>query len=77
MKKALVLFFFLLPACSQKIIHDTQIVTIKPANALLEPIHIEPFQGNTNEDLLLYMLTVEKNIHLCNAKLEAIKKSIE
>lgn len=58
-------------------VHETEIVQIKPPLSLLEPLPVPSFSGSTNEDLLLYTLTLEENLTLCNARLSTIKKSVE
>lgn len=58
-------------------VYETEIQTVKLPLPLLEPIIVPPFSGTSNEDLLLYTLTLEENITLCNARFEAIKKSME
>lgn len=81
MKKKYLLFcigLFALCACAKPYpVHETEIVQIKPPLSLLEPLPIPSFFGSTNEDLLLYTLTLEENLSLCNARLSAIKKSVE
>lgn len=80
MKKFLSFLFGLLAlcACTKPCpVYETQIQTVKPPLPLLEPLPIPPFTGSTNEDLLLYTLMLEENLSLCNARLSAIKKSME
>lgn len=77
-KTALLFTVFLFMACSKSYpIHTAEVVRITPAPMLLELFPEPVFSGSTNEDLLLYTLSLEKNIRLCNARLEAIKKSTE
>lgn len=65
-------------ACAKSYpVHEAEIVQIKPPLSLLEPLPIPSFTGSSNEDLLLYTLTLEENLSLCNARLSAIKKSVE
>lgn len=67
-----------LSACAKSYpVCETEIQYIKPPLPLLEPLPIPPFTGSSNEDLLLYTLTLEENLTLCNARLSAIKKSME
>lgn len=69
---------FALSACSKPYpVYETETVKIKPSPLFLEPFPLPPFTGTTNEDLLLYTLSLEQNMKLCNARLEAIKKSAE
>lgn len=58
-------------------VHETEIVKITLSPLLLAPLSVPPFSGTTNEDLLLYTLTLEQNLNLCNARLAVIKKSME
>lgn len=78
-KYALFLFGLLaLCACAKPCpVYETEIQYVKPPLPLLESLPIPPFTGSSNEDLLLYTLTLEENLTLCNARLEAIKKSAE
>lgn len=65
-------------ACSKPYqVYETELVRITPPLLLLEPLPVPPFTGSDNEDLLLYSLTLRQNLQLCNARLEAIKKSAE
>lgn len=74
----LLLGFSALSACGTSYpVYETQIQYIKPPLPLLEPLPLQPFTGSTNEDLLLYTLSLEENLSLCNAHLHAIKKSME
>lgn len=69
---------FALSACAKPYpVHETEIVKITPSPLLLEAFPMPPFSGSTNEDLLLYTLSLEQNLSLCNARLSAIKKSVE
>lgn len=80
MKKYLLLLIGItaLSACAKAYpVYDTQIQTVKPPQFLLEPLPIPQFTGKTNEDLLLYTLTLEENLTLCNVRLSALKKSVE
>lgn len=78
MKKIfLILAMFALSACAKYPVYETETVQIKPPFPLLEPVPVPSFAGSTNEDLLLYTLTLEQNLTLCNARLSAIKKSVE
>lgn len=69
--------FIILSACAKGPVYETEIVKIKPPLPLSDPLPIPSFTGQTNEDLLLYTLTLEQNLNLCNARLSAIKKSVE
>lgn len=65
-------------ACAKSCpVYETELIRIKPPLSLLEPVSVPLFSGTTNEDLLLYTLTLEQNLSLCNARLNAIKKSAE
>lgn len=67
-----------LSACAKSYpVYETEIVKIKLPLPLLDPLPIPSFTGQTNEDLLLYTLILEQNLSLCNARLSAIKKSVE
>lgn len=55
--------------------HET--VVVSPAKALLEPVPLEPFQGQTNEDLLEYVLLLSGKLELCNARISSAKKMID
>lgn len=67
-----------LSACANSYpIYETELVKITPPSSLLEPLPVPAFDGTDNEDLLLYSLTLKQNLQLCNARLEAIKKSVE
>lgn len=55
--------------------HDT--VVVSPAKALLEPVPLEPFGGQTNEDLLEYVLLLSGKLELCNARILSAKKMID
>lgn len=80
MKKYLFFLFGLLALCAcgkPCPVYETKILTVKPPASLLEPIITPSFTGSSNEDLLLYTLTLEENLSLCNARLSAIKKSVE
>lgn len=67
-----------LSACAKSYpVCETEIQYIKPPLPLLEPLPVPPFIGTTNEDLLLYTFTLEENLSMCNARLSAIKKSME
>lgn len=77
-KALLTLGLLVLCACTKTYpVYETQIKYVKPPLLLLEPLPLPSFTGTTNEDLLLYTLTLEKNLSLCNARLSAIKKSVE
>lgn len=77
-KTILLCLAFFFSACSKSYpVYETEIVRVTPPAVLLEPLDLPSFAGTTNEDLLLYTLTLEQNLHLCNARLEAIKKSLE
>lgn len=72
------LFCFSLNACVKPYpVYETNIHEIKAPQFLLEPLPIPPFIGETNEDLLLYTLSLEENLSLCNARLHAIKMHME
>lgn len=80
-KKALcralpVLCFCLLSACAKTSAVQYEVVTAAPPAILLEPFPLLPFDGQTNEDLLLYTLSLQENVRLCNERLHAIQKSI-
>ena len=67
-----------LSACAKSYpVYETELVRITPPAYLLEPLPVPPFTGSDNEDLLMYSLTLKQNLQLCNARLEAIKKSGE
>lgn len=67
-----------LSACAKSYpVYETELVKIMPSPLLLDPFPVQPFTGSDNEDLLLYTLTLKQNLQLCNARLEAIKKSAE
>lgn len=67
-----------LSACANPYpVYETKIEYVKPPLPLLEPVTVPPFAGHSNEDLLLYTLTLEESLYLCNARLDAIKKSVE
>lgn len=77
-KALLTLGLVVLCACGKSYpVYETQIQSIKPPLPLLEPLPLPPFTGTTNEDLLLYTLMLEENLSLYNARLSAIKKSVE
>lgn len=77
-KTILLVFVLVLSACAKSYpVYETEVIRITPPLLLLELLPVPSFSGTTNEDLLLYMLTLEQNLHLCNARLEAIKKSLE
>lgn len=79
MNKYVVLVWLMsLCACAKSYpVYETELQYIKPPLSLLEPLPIPVFTGSNNEDLLLYTLTLEENLSLCNARLSAIKKSLE
>lgn len=58
-------------------VYQTEIQTVMLPLSLLEQVAVPSFSGTSNEDLLLYTLTLEENLSLCNVRLEAIKKSME
>lgn len=78
-KMVIALFtLFVLFACGKSYpVYETETVRIKPPLSLLEPVPVSPFTGSTNEDLLLYTLTLEENLNLCNTRLSVVKKSVE
>lgn len=77
-KTILLCFVIVLSACAKSYpVYETEVIRITPPLSLLEPLPVPSFAGITNEDLLLYTLALEQNLHLCNARLEAIKKSLE
>lgn len=71
-----VLCFCLLSACAKTPAVQYEVVTAAPPAVLLEPFPLLPFDGQTNEDLLLYTLSLQENVRLCNERLHAIQKSI-
>lgn len=71
-----VLFFCLLSACAKTSAVQYEVVSAVPPAVLLEPFPLLPFDGQTNEDLLLYTLSLQENVRLCNERLHAIQKSI-
>lgn len=80
MKKYLFLLpgFFILCACGKShLVYKTDIQLVKAPQFLLEALPLPSFTGSTNEELLLYTLGLEENLSLCNARLHAIKKSME
>lgn len=77
-KTILLCVVLILSACAKSYpVYETEVIRITPPMSLLEPLPVPFFAGSTNEDLLLYTLTLEQNIQLCNNRLESIKKSIE
>lgn len=81
MKKIFFLPIFLF-ACAKPTVYTTETVKITPPEILLQEVPIpalsaEAGQAVTNEDLLLYTLNLEQSLHLCNARLNSIKKSME
>lgn len=74
---ALGAFSLSMAACSKPYpVYETEIVTMAPPAYLLEPFQVPSFTGDTNEDLLLYTLNMRQNLQLCNARLEAVRKSV-
>lgn len=64
MKKLFVCFLLL--GCVNSI-HQTEVTELKPL--LSAPVAVPVMQGNTNKDLLVYVLSLENALRLCNAGL--------
>lgn len=82
MKSILFLVPIALFACTKAPAYTTEAIKITPSKILLQPVpapvlQIEKGQPVTNQDLLFYTLNLEQSLILCNAKLNALQKSME
>lgn len=57
---------FLLLGCAN-CTHQTEVTELKPL--VSAPVAVPVMQGNTNKDLLVYVLRLENALRLCNARL--------
>ncbi len=80
MRKILCVLLFCLVSCAKTPIYTTETVKQSAPKILLQEVPLPVMRTNqdaTNEDLLFYALELEQNLTLCNARLNAIKKSAE
>ncbi len=80
MRKIFCVLLFCLVSCAKTPIYTTETVKQPVPEILLQEVPLPVMRTNqdaTNEDLLLYALELEQNLTLCNARLNAIKKSME
>lgn len=80
MRKIFCVLLFCLVSCAKTPIYTTETVKQPAPKILLQEIPLPAMRTNqdaTNEDLLLYALELEQNLTLCNARLNAIKRSME
>lgn len=57
---------FLLLGCAGNV-HQTEVTELKPLASV--PVAVPVMQGNTNKDLLVYVLRLENALRLCNIRL--------
>ena len=80
MRKIFCVLLFCLVSCAKTPIYTTETVKQSAPKILLQEVPLPVMRTNqdaTNEDLLFYALELEQNLTLCNARLNAIKKSAE
>lgn len=80
MRKLFCFLLFFLVSCAKTPTYTTETVKQPVPKILLQevPIPAMPINlGATNEDLFLYTLELEQSLTLCNAKLNAIERSVE
>ncbi len=80
MRKVFCFLLFFLVSCAKTPTYTTETVKQPVTKILLQevPMPAMPInQDTTNEDLLLYVLELEQSLTLCNARLNAIQKSME
>ncbi len=80
MRKIFCVLLFCLVSCAKTPIYTTETVKQPVPEILLQEVPLPVMRTNqdaTNEDLLFYALELEQNLTLCNARLNAIKKSAE
>ncbi len=80
MRKIFCVLLFCLVSCAKTPIYTIETVKQPAPKILLQEIPLPAMRTNqdaTNEDLLFYALELEQNLTLCNARLNAIKKSME
>ncbi len=80
MRKVFCFLLFFLVSCAKTPTYTTETVKQPVTKILLQEVPLPVMRTNqdaTNEDLLLYALELEQNLTLCNARLNAIKRSME
>ncbi len=80
MRKIFCFLLFFLVSCATQPKYTTEIIKQPVPEILLQEIPLPAMRTNqdaTNEDLLFYALELEQNLTLCNARLNAIKRSME
>lgn len=80
MRKIFCVLLFCLVSCVKQPRYTTETVKQPVPEILLQEVPMPAMWTNqdaTNEDLLFYALELEQNLTLCNARLNAIRKSMK
>lgn len=80
MRKIFCVLLFCLVSCAKQPRYTTEIIKQPVPEILLQEVPMPAMrtsQGATNEDLLLHTLELEQSLTLCNARLNAIQKSMK